>query len=72
MVKSILLKTNGEEFPCVILVEGRQMFPIGREVVCFCNNQLFKGYIEDDDEYVAEIEVLVEFVISPELSELLL
>ena len=71
MKTSILLTQNGLELPCVILPVEKQLFPTGKEVLVYCQNRLTKGYIEYDEDYVAELEVTVEFCIIPELNELL-
>ena len=69
MKKALLFTQNGE-LPCVILQE-KPMFPFGKEALVYCQNRLVKGYIEDDDDYVAELSVVVEFCIAPELDEFL-
>jgi len=67
MVIRTLLTQNGLELPCVVLPIHRQLFPIGKEVMVYCQNRLCKGYVEDeDDEYIAEIEVSVEYLTIPE------
>lgn len=71
MKKGILITKNGLELPCVIFPTRKQLFPIGEEVTVYCQNRLVKGYISIlDDEIVAELEILVEFAIIPELEEL--
>lgn len=65
---STLLTSNDLELPCVILSE-RSLFPVGKEVLVYCQNRLTKGYIEDDDTLVAELDVVVEFAMIPELDE---
>ena len=72
MKKAILITTrDGLELPCVILPVKRSLFPLGTEVLVYCQNRLVKGYIEDDEDFVAEIEVVVDFCIMPELDEFL-
>lgn len=71
MKKATLLSSNGLELPCIVLPTQRNLFPIGKEVTVYCQNRLVKGYVEDDDELVAELEVIVEWAIIPELEELL-
>ena len=68
---STLLTHNKLELPCVILPVKKQLFPIGKEVLVYCQNRLIRGYIEDDDDFVAELEVVVEFIVAPELAELI-
>ena len=71
MTKGILITKNGLELPCVIFPTRRQLFPIGEEVTVYCQNRLVKGYISIlDDNIVAELEILVDFAIIPELEEL--
>lgn len=71
MKVSILLTNTGLELPCVILPTEKQLFPIGKEVLVYCQNRLVKGYVEDDDDFVAELELVAEFAIIPELEEFL-
>ena len=72
MDKGILITKNGLELPCVIFPTRKQLFPIGEEVTVYCQNRLVKGYISVfDDELVAELEILVDWCIIPELEELL-
>lgn len=65
-----LLTQNDLELPCVILTE-KTLFPTGKEVLAYSKNRLVRGYIEDDDTLVAEIEIEVEFAIIPELEEII-
>jgi hypothetical protein len=65
---STLLTHNDLELPCVILSE-KTLFPVGKEVLVYCQNRLARGYVEDDDTLVAELEIVVEFAIIPELEE---
>ena len=71
MKKSTLITQDGSELPCVILPVKKSLFPIGKEVLVYCQNRLVKGYIQDDDELVAEIEVIADFAIIPEFDEFL-
>jgi len=71
MKKSSLITQDGLELPCVILPVEKSLFPIGKEVLVYCQNRLVRGYVQDDDDYVAEIEIVVEFAIMPELDEFL-
>lgn len=71
MKKSNLITQDGLELPCVILPVEKSLFPIGKEVLVYCQNRLVRGYVQDDDDYVAEIEIVVEFTIIPELDEFL-
>jgi len=72
MKRAILLTQSGLELPCIILPIEKQLFPIGKEVLVYCQNRLAKGYIESDEDYVAELSIEVEFCIIPELNELLI
>ena len=67
---STLLTHNDMELPCIILSE-KTLFPVGKEVLVYCQNRLARGYVEDDDTLVAELEIVVEFAIIPELEELI-
>ena len=71
MKVSLLLTQNGLELPCVILPVEKQLFPTGKEVLVYCQNRIARGYIESDEDYVAELEITVEFCIIPELEEIL-
>jgi len=71
MKKSNLITQDGLELPCVILPVEKSLFPIGKEVLVYCQNRLVRGYVQDDDDYVAEIEIVVDFAIIPELDEFL-
>jgi len=71
MKKSSLITQDGLELPCVILPVEKSLFPIGKEVLVYCQNRLVRGYVQDDDEFVAEIEIVVDFCIVPELDEFL-
>lgn len=70
MKVSTLITHNWLNLPCVILSE-KSLFPVGKEVLVYAQNRLARGYIEDDDDYVAEIEVVVDFAMIPELDELI-
>ena len=71
MKSAILLTQDGLELPCVILPVEKQLFPTGKEVLVYCQNRLCKGYVDIDEDFVAELEITVEFCIIPELNELL-
>ena len=63
-----LLTHNDLDLSCVVLSE-KTLFPVGKEVLVYAQNRLVRGYIEDDDSLIAELETVVEFLISPELEE---
>lgn len=71
MKKSTLITQEGLELPCVILPVEKSLFPIGKEVLTYCQNRLVRGYIQDDDEFVAEIEIVADFAMIPEYDEFL-
>ena len=71
MKKSSLITQDGLELPCVILPVEKTLFPIGKEVLIYCQNRLVRGYIQDDEDYVAEIEVVADFAMIPEYDEFL-
>ena len=67
---AILLTHNDLELPCVVL-STKSLFPVGKEVIAYAQNRLIRGYVEDDDTLIAELETVVEFAIIPELEEFL-
>jgi hypothetical protein len=70
MKTAILLTENGLELPCVVLPVERYLPFVGKEVIAYCQSRLVKGLIMDE-QYVIELEKIVEFAIIPELEELL-
>lgn len=64
-----LLTHDGLEVPAIIVFYGRKLPYTGEkeEVLVYTHNRLVKGLLEDD--YVAELEVLVEWCIIPEWEE---
>lgn len=73
MKKAILLTGNNLELDCIILT-SKPLISGGEEVLAYCQNRLVKGYVsKDDDSLVAEISIIVNYVIIPELdNELIL
>ena len=65
-----LLTHNDMELSCVVISE-KSLFPVGKEVIAYAQNRLIRGYVEDDDTLIAELEIVVEFAIIPELEEFL-
>lgn len=63
-----LITHNDLELPCVILPIERPLFN-GKEVLVYCQNCLVKGYLGEDPELVAELKIIVEFAMIPELEE---
>ena len=71
MKKSTLLTSNGLEIDCLI-VDRKPLISGGEEALVYIQNRLVKGYIKDDDDYVAEISIFVNWCIIPEFEEELL
>ena len=66
MKKALLLTHNDLELDCVIL--SRKILPLGgEEVLCYAQNRIVRGLMEND--IVAEVDVVVNFCIIPELTE---
>ena len=68
--KAKLLTHNDLELDCLI-ISRKPLIAGGEEVLCYSQNRLVKGYVEDDDDFVAELEIIVGFIVAPELSEAL-
>ena len=68
--RSKLLTSNDLELDCVI-ISRKPLIAGGEEVICYSQNRLVKGLVQDDDDFVAEISIIVGFAIIPELAELL-
>ena len=68
--RSKLLTSNDLELDCVI-ISRKPLIAGGEEVICYSQNRLVKGLVQDDDDFVAEISIVIGFVIIPELAELL-
>ena len=72
MIKvATLITENGLDLPCVVLPTQKSLFPVGKEVTVYCQNRLVRGYIEADEDFVAEIEIVAEFAMIPEYDEFL-
>lgn len=69
MKKSCLITQNGLELSCAILPVEKPLFPVGKEVLVYCQNRLVRGYIQDDEDYVAEIEIVADFAMIPDYDE---
>ena len=63
-----LLTQNDLELPCVVIAE-KSLFPVGKEVLVYCQNRLIRCYIEYDENLIAELDIVVEFAMIPELDE---
>lgn len=67
MIKGTLITSSGIELPCIVLPICRPLFPVGQEVIVYCQNRLVKGYVfEDDYDMIAEISIVVEYANIPE------
>ena len=72
MIKGTLITENGLDLPCVVLPTRRSLFPVGEEVMVYCQNRLVKGFVPDNDyDMIAEIEIIADFCIIPEMDEIL-
>jgi hypothetical protein len=68
--RSKLLTSNDLELDCVI-ISRKPLIAGGEEVLCYAQNRIVKGFIQGEDDFVAEISIVVGFAIIPELAELL-
>lgn len=68
--RSKLLTSNDLELDCVI-ISRKPLIAGGEEVLCYAQNRIVKGLVQDEDDFVAEISIVVGFAIIPELAELL-
>ena len=68
--RSKLLTSNDLELDCVI-ISRKPLIAGGEEVLCYAQNRLVKGFVQGDDDFVAEVSIIVGFAIIPELAELL-
>ena len=68
--KSKLLTHNNLELDCLI-ISRKPLIVGGEEVLCYAQNRIVKGFIQDDEDFVAEIAIVIGFAIIPELAELL-
>ena len=68
--KSKLLTHNDLELDCII-ISRKPLIAGGEEVLCYAQNRLVRGFVQDDDDFVAEVSIIVGFAIIPELAELL-
>lgn len=59
--KSTLLTHNKLELECLI-ISRRVLITGGEEVLVYCQRRLVKGFINDDDDFVAEVDIIVEDV----------
>lgn len=68
MKKAILLTHNDLELDCLILTT-KPLISGGEEVLAYCQNRLVKAFAQDECDFVAELEIVVNFCIIPELEE---
>jgi len=68
--KSKLLTSNDLELDCLI-ISRKPLIAGGEEVLCYAQNRIVKGLVQEDDDFVAEISIVIGFAIIPELAELL-
>jgi hypothetical protein len=66
MTKTKLLTSNGLELDCLILF-NKPLITGGEEVLVYAQNRLVKGFLNEG--IVAELSVVVDFVIAPSLNE---
>ena len=66
--KSTLLTSNDNEIDCLI-ISRKPLICGGEEVLAYAQNRIVKGLIQDDDDFIAEIESVITFCIIPELEE---
>ena len=57
--KSTLLTHNKLELECLI-ISRTTLITGGEEALVYCQRRLVKGFINDDDDFVAEVEIVVE------------
>lgn len=66
--KSLLLTHNKLELECLI-ISRKTLITGGEEALVYCQNRLVKGFIEDDDSFIAEIGILIEDIFSQSLED---
>ena len=59
--KSTLLTHNKLELDCLI-ISRTTLITGGEEALVYCQRRLVKGFINDDDDFVAEVDIVVENV----------
>jgi hypothetical protein len=59
--KSLLLTHNKLELECLI-ISRTTLITGGEEALVYCQRRLVRGFINDDDDFVAEVDILVENV----------
>jgi hypothetical protein len=66
--KSLLLTHNKLELECLI-ISRKTLITGGEEALVYCQSRLVKGFINDDDSFVAEMDILVEDIFSQSLED---
>ena len=56
--KSLLLTHNKLELECLI-ISRTTLITGGEEALVYCQRRLVKGFINDDDSFVAEVDIVV-------------
>lgn len=59
--KSTLLTHNKLELECLI-ISRKALITGGEEALVYCQRRLVRGFINDDDDFVAEMDIVVENV----------
>lgn len=59
--RSTLLTHNKLELECLI-ISRKTLITGGEEALVYCQRRLVKGFINDDDDFVAEVDIIVENV----------
>jgi hypothetical protein len=59
--RSTLLTHNKLELECLI-ISRKTLITGGEEALVYCQRRLVKGFINDDDDFVAEVDIIVEDV----------
>lgn len=59
--RSTLLTHNKLELECLI-ISRKALITGGEEVIVYCQRRLARGFINDDDDFIAELDILVENV----------
>ena len=66
--KSTLLTHNKLELECLI-ISRKPLITGGEEALVYCQSRLVKGFINDDDAFIAELGVLVGDIFSQSLED---
>jgi hypothetical protein len=59
--KSTLLTHNKLELECLI-ISRTTLITGGEEALVYCQRRLVRGFINDDDDFIAEVDIVVENV----------